>query len=264
MSVEESTTENRHAIEEDTDLCDHDIAPEKREEMQRALAHILLWFKLDWKVMKAIMLTTGAVISGSAALAVLQGGEFIPQDLDIYVTSKNMAAVLVFLQEQNYAVVIPVPGAKKNVYPKSSVTLTLRNDIREKIDLVATTEQHVIHAVTQFHSTCVMNYIVYYGIVCLYPEWTMRKTAFVKAELMDEAVIHKYQGRRFAMMKVSSEMPEYEPMHKCGTHQCCPKTRQELHDHTTLCIPLDNEELTIRTEEDRVGWILDKDHICSV
>jgi hypothetical protein len=157
-----------------------------------------------------------------------------------------------------------VPGAKKNGYPKTSVTLTLRNAVGEKIDLVATTEQHVVHAVTQFHSTCVMNYIAYYGIVCLYPEWTMRKTAFVKAELMDEAVIYKYRGRGFAMMKASSEMPEHEPMHKCGTHQCCPKTRRELHDHATLCIALDDEELNIRTEEDRrVGWVLDKDYICS-
>jgi hypothetical protein len=141
----------------------------------------------------------------------------------------------------------------------------LRNDAGEKVDLIATTEQHVIHAITQFHSTCVMNYIAYYGIVCLYPEWTMRKTALMKAGLMDEENIHKYQGCSFAMMQASSEMPGYERLHDCGTHQCCPKTMREVHDHATLCIPLEHEELTIQTEEKRrVGWVFDKDHICKV
>jgi hypothetical protein len=38
----------------------------------------------------------------------------------------------------------------------------------------------------------------------------------------------------------------------------------ELHDDVTLCIPLD-AELTIRTEADRkLGWVLEKDHICNV
>jgi hypothetical protein len=61
----------------------------------------------------------------------------------------------------------------------------------------------------------------------------MQKTAFVKANIMDEQNIHKYRGCRFTMMYASSDMPEYEPTHKCGTHPCCPKARRELHDYVT-------------------------------
>jgi len=142
-------------------------------EMYETLRHLFNRFQLDWKVLRAIMVTTGAMISGSAALAVLHTGKFVPQDLDIYVTSENFAAVLLFLQEQGYEVQMPEIGATKKVYGDSTVTLTLKNRGREKIDLVATTEPHVVHAITRFHSTCVMNFITYYSIVCLYPEIRM-------------------------------------------------------------------------------------------
>lgn len=214
-------------------------------------------FNLDWKVTKAVMITTGAVILGSAALAILLGGEFVPQDLDIYITSQHMGTVLVFLEEQGYKVIIPTPNARKNEYPTSTVTLTLKNDAGEKIDLCATTEQHVVHTIAKFHSTCVMNYVAYYGIVCLYPAWTMRRIALLRDGPIDQQAIDKYRGRGFAMRSDSSEMPDYEANHRCDTHRYCAQTRQELHDHATLCIPLEDKEWTLQSEEKmRVGWVL--------
>ena len=205
---------------------------------------------------RAVMVTTGAVISGSVALAVLQAGEFVPQDLDIYVTSNNLATVLVFPNEQGYGVHIPAPSSTKKKYPTSTVVLTLKNKTGDRIDLIATTEPHVVHAITQFHSTCVMNYISYYGIICLYPEWTMHRKGFVKGAT-DQQAIDKYRGRRFAMVFTSAELPGYEIMHECGTHHCCPKTKRELHDHASLFIPLEDEGLNLNTEEEmRVEWVL--------
>ena len=222
--------------------------------------HTLTRFRLDWKVMKAVMITTGAVISGSVALAVLLGGEFVAQDLDIYVVAEHMGTVLVFLEEQGYKVIIPSPNAKKNGCPTSTVTLTLKNNAGEKIDLTATTERHIVYTITKFHSTCVMNYVAYYGIVCLYPAWTMCGTALLRGEPTDQQAIEKYRGRGFAMKTDASEMPGYEPNHKCAAHQCCPQTRRELHDHVTLCVPLEDKEWNIKTEEKmRVGWVLQND-----
>jgi len=172
-----------------------------------------------------------------------------------------MATVLVYLEEQGYSVQIPPHNSTINGYMKSAVILTLKNDAGDKIDLVATTEPHVAHAITQFHSTCVMNYISYYGIICMYPEWTMRKQGLVKA-LTEQQVIDKYRGCGFAMVFTSAELPEYEPNHMCGRHQCCPKTRRELHDHVTLFILLEDEGLNICTKESRVGWVFDKDYEC--
>ena len=234
------------------------ITPEMHQKMLKTLAQIIQRFNLDWKVLQALMITTGAVISGSAVLAVLHTGDFVPQDLDIYVTSRNFATVLVFLNEQGYVVQIPPQDATIDnyTYTKSSVKLTLKDHNGNKIDLIATTEPQVIHAITQFHSTCVMNYISYYGIVCMYPEWTMRKKALVKASTQQQ-VVDKYRGRGFTMAYTPAELPGYEPNHTCGRHQCCPKTRRELHDHITLFIPLEEEGLTIHTEENRVGWVLE-------
>ena len=241
------------------------VTMEKRTEMHKALAQIVDRFKLDWRVLRGVMLTTGAVISGSAALAVLQPGEFVPQDLDIYVTSKNFATVVVFLKEQGYNVQIPTTDVHTSAYPKPNVILTHKNQTGDKIDLIATTERHVVHAITQFHSTCVMNYIAYYGIVCLYPQWTMRKTGLVRTEWADQQAINKYRGRGFAMVYAPAELPKYERTHACGTHRGCVKARRELHDDLTLFVPFEDEEFNIHTEERmRVGWVLQNEHECSL
>ena len=244
-----------------------EITPQQRQEMLQSLYVTVKRFKLNWKLMQAVMVTTGAVISGSAALAVLNAGEFVPQDLDIYVTSKNTATVLVFLLEQGYSVQIPraAHNTTTDNYTKStSVTLTLKNEAGDKIDLIAATEPHVVHAIAQFHSTCVMNFISYYGIVCMYPGWTMRKKGLVKAST-EQQVIDKYRGRGFDMVFTSEELPGYEPNHMCGRHQCCPKTERELHDNFTLFIPLEENGQNIRTEESsKVGWVLDKYCKCDV
>jgi len=230
--------------------------------MHDTFVQILKRFNLDWTVMRAVMMTTGAVLSGSAALAVLQGGKFVPQDLDIYVTSTNFAILLVFLNEQGYNVQVPSPITTTS-YSESTVILTLKNEAGAKIDLTSTTERHVVHTITRFHSTCVMNYVAHYGIVCLYPEWTMKNVGLVTVASADEQAIHKYRGRGFAMMERSEELPGYERNHTCGRHPCCLKTRRELGDHATLWIPLEDEELNIQTEG-RVGWVLQKDCACQL
>jgi len=242
------------------------ITPEMHQEMLKTLAQIIQHFNLDWKVLQALMITTGAVISGSAVLVVLHTGDFVPQDLDIYVTLRNFITILVFLNERGYVVQIPLQDAMINnyTYMKSSVKLTLKDHKGNKIDLIVTTEPQVIHTITQFHSMCVMNYISYYGIVCMYPEWMMCKKALVKVSTQQQ-VVNKYRGCGFTMVYTPAELPGYEPNHTCGRHQCCPKTRQELHDHITLFILLEDEGLNIHTKENRVGWVLEnwKDIECA-
>jgi len=231
--------------------------------MHKELVQILGHFKIDWKVLQAVMLTMGAVISGSAALAVLQPGEFVLQDLDIYVTSKNLAMLIIFLNEQGYGVQIPVPGTPKSEYLKMTVTLTLKNNAGEKIDLIATMEPHVMHSITQFHSMCVMNFIAYYGIVCLYPEWTIEKTGFVRATWTDQRVINKYRGCGFAMVYTLAELGERDRKQVCGTHQCYLRARRELHDDLMLFIPFEDTAFNVHMEEQRrVGWVLQIDHKC--
>ena len=126
------------------------------------------------------MKTTGTVISGSAALAVLFRGEFMPQDLDFYVNEKGFTTMLLFLMDQNYQVTTSrryYKSQKRNTKSPIILTLKYKNE-NMKIDLITTNEEQVVHTITQFHSTVVMNYIAFYGIVCLYPDWTLQKKWF--------------------------------------------------------------------------------------
>lgn len=146
------------------------ITEKERQEMFVTFKETLARYKLDWNALRTTMAATGAVISGSTVLAVLLGGDFVPQDLDIFVNDKGFAEMLVFLVNHGYQVMKPLPHyTHQKKYPGSKTILTLkRNGEGEKIDLIGSTE-HVLTAITHFHSTAVMNYISFYGIVSLYP-----------------------------------------------------------------------------------------------
>ena len=78
----------------------------------------------------------------------------------------------------------------------------------EKIDLIRTTE-HILTTITQFHSTAVMNYISFYGIVCLYPEWTLRRYALVTRRNVPCRIVDKYRAQGFKMVFMSAELAKY-------------------------------------------------------
>jgi hypothetical protein len=225
-------------------------------------------YEFEWNALRAIMAATGAVISGSTALAVLLGGEFVPHDLDIYVNTKGFTAMLLFLVNHGYQVVIPRPHyAHKKKYADSKNILTLkRNGEREKIDLVGTTEAHVLTTITRFHSTSVMNYIAFYGIVCLYPEWTMRRNGLVTRTNVPYEILDKYRGRGFKIAHTSAELEKYDINHSCGKHICCPRTRRNLQDNWSLFIPFDDRTTHIREVEDNenteLEWTLREAREC--
>ena len=170
------------------------ILEEEQQEMFNTFKETLARYKFEWNALRAIMAATGAAISGSTALAVLLGGEFVPQDLDIYVNTKGFTAMLAFLKNHGYQVAIQRPHyAHRKRYADSKNILTLERDGEgQKIDLIETTEVHVLTTITRFHSTMVMNYITSYGIVCLYPEWTMQRNGLVTRKNVSYEVLNKY------------------------------------------------------------------------
>ena len=91
----------------------------------------------------------------------------------------------------------------------------------------------------------------------------MHKKGLVKASTK-QSMIDKYRGRGFTMEFASEELPGYKPTHVCGRHQCCPKMRRELHNNTTLFIPLEEKGLDIWTKDRSVEWVLDKDYTCDI
>jgi hypothetical protein len=239
---------------------------EQQQEMFDTFKETLASYQIDWNALRAIMVATGAVISGSTALAVLLRGEFVPQDLDIYVNAKGFTAMLVFLTNHGYQVVKPLPhyAAHKKTYldSKNITILTLKRNGEggKKIDLIGTTEAHVLTTITQFHLTSVMNYIAYYGIVCLYPEWTMRRNGLVTRRNVSYKILDKYRGRGFKIAYTSAELEKYDINHNCGEHICCPKTKRYLQDGLSLFIPFDDMATDIRELEDdedmSLQWML--------
>ena len=95
------------------------ITEEQRQEMLNTFKETLARYKFNWIELRTIMMATGAVISGSTALVVLFGGEFIPQDLDIYVNDRGMARILIFLTNHGYQIVTPRPGHALNWLQRS-------------------------------------------------------------------------------------------------------------------------------------------------
>jgi hypothetical protein len=242
------------------------ITEEERQEMLDTFKETLVRYKFDWIALRTIMVATGAVISGSTALAVLLRGEFVPQDLDIYVNEKGLAGILTFLTNHRYQIVTPRPRyAFEKKYPGSKIILTLKRDDGEKIDVIGTTD-HVLATITQFHSTVVMNYISSHGIVSLYPEWTMRKNGLVTKRNMPWRIIDKYRARGFKIAYTTAELAKYNANHDCGEHICCPKMKRYLRDGLSLFIPFDKAKDICMLEdidETKLWWILREVGECS-
>jgi hypothetical protein len=233
-----------------------EITEQDQQEMLDTFKEMLARYKINWSALRATMAATGAVISGSTALAVLLRGEFVPQDLDIYVNAEGFTAMLMLLMDHGYQVVTPWPHyAHKEKYPGSKKVWTLLRE-GEKIDLIRTAEAHALSTITQFHSTPVMNYIAFYGIVCLYPEWTMRRSGLVTRASVPHKILDKYRRRGFKMAYKSAELAKYDASHSCGEHACCPKTRRDLQDGLSLFIPFDSRATGVCEPEGSGGMEL--------
>lgn len=235
-------------------------------DMWATFAAIIDHFDINLVAMRALMAATGAVISGSAALAILQPGRFSPKDLDIYVTAPGFAAMLVFLRSEGYEIQVPPYGSAQAKYPASMVVLTLEKrqpaDSSKMINLIGTTEKHVVLAITQFHSTTVMNYISYYGMVCLYPEWTFRNIGLVlrsNASSGEREAIAKYEARGYKMVYGSADLPKYDKAHTCCIDKGCPRTPRQLLDGDSLFLPFYDTGKRYKMEEEErmaIQWSL--------
>ena len=232
------------------------ITEEERQEMLDTFKETLVRYKFDWIELRTIMMATGAVISGSTALAVLFRGDFVPQDLDIYVNDKGLAGIPIFLVNHGYRIVTPRPRyALEKKYPGSKIIVTLKHDDGEKIDVIGTTDR-VLATITDFHSTVVMNYISSYGIVSLYPEWTMRKNGLANGRNIPWKILAKYGARGFNMAYTTAELAKYDANHVCGEHICCPKLKRYLQDGLSLFIPFDMATDICMLEDIDERWIL--------
>lgn len=150
------------------------------------------------------MRISGAVVSGSYPLIVLFPGAFQPNDLDFYVPIKYRHFLVSFLVTKGYTAIHTANAY--NFFATSSITVVHRF-AREvdghrfpTINVVCVGRTSPIVAVADFHSTVAMNFIAYYGFVCLYPELTLRRQGLVLDSTgRHVAWVDKYRGRGFTL-----------------------------------------------------------------
>ena len=223
--------------------------------MQERLHRLCVRFHFaDVYSLRNTMAQSGAIISGSAALAVLQWQMQEPSDIDFYVPPMGLAQLLKFVLAHGYELTTPTLEEKK--YPSRLVLKLLHPVSAACVDIVVPAK-HVVEEVTEFHSTVVMNYVTYYGVVSLYPTWTMaRMGAVIKEGAEESGCIQKYRDRGFTMVNDPSLLPRYREGQPEGLEL---QMKRNTFDEETLFIPFDNIAPSLPAFEAReISWTLCK------
>jgi hypothetical protein len=173
------------------------------------------------------MKESGVIISGSFALSIIHPGQFTPNDIDFYVTSFGFATVLLFVQSVGYTIIPSKDSGRK--YGTNLIVVELKHSLSQKcINIITGLEGHAVRFITRFHSTLVMNYISWFGLVSLYPEWTLNKAGLIvtntKANLKN---FQKYKNRGYKL---------YNDLDSLGNHSdlYCPQRDHHLNDDRYL------------------------------
>ena len=228
-----------------------------QQELQISMAirerlHQLLCVRFHFANVNSVrntMAQSGAIISGSAALAILRPQQK-PNDIDFYVPPRGLAQLLKFVLVHRYELTVPVPG--EGGYPQRIVLKLMHPISASRIDIIVPTK-NVVEEVTKFHSTVVMNYITSYGLVSLYPSWTMSGVGTIaKKGAEASGCIQKYRNRGYTIVNDPSVLPMGGDGQFLG-----PQAKRSTFDDETLFIPFDDVAPKLPTFEAReISWTL--------
>lgn len=184
-----------------------------------------------------VMETADAVVSGSAALAMIIPNTFVPADLDIYVpysneglVSDHLTSVLGYQEEERTS----RPHPDMVSYPGRIIAhVSLFRNGLVSVHVVSIVGNNAVLPLFQFHSTIVMNFISSHGLYSAYPRLTLARQGLINvAGKLDQAqlvCIEKYTQRGFTL---GHRLPNSEyDTHQCGKDDSCPRTLRMLHDY---------------------------------
>jgi len=181
--------------------------------------------------LRELMRNTGMVISGSTALALTtQNNDFFPNDIDLYVLPPGFPAVLQYVEDHGYKIE-PSSRATANYYHQNIIIVKLTHPVSHKtVNVMSNLDSHVVKCITRFHSTVVMNYVSWFGLVVLYPEWTLQKRGLLLANTStSNDIITKYVNRGYSLHRNIFDIGAPN-QHRCGIDPYCPSTTRSLHD----------------------------------
>ncbi|KAG6913580.1 hypothetical protein DXG01_005815, partial [Tephrocybe rancida] len=237
--------------------------------LHSALGNVFRQGNLSFDHMRAVLRSTGALSSGSAALLMLNPPNFSPGDLDLYVGPASATELLTFLKE-HYPIQDVTPPSPRavaaasealsiippyliNVMPADSdyVDLTGIQAVRilcngaKKINVMIG-KWTALSPIFYFHSTVVMNYISADEVYCAYPDLTMSMRNIINSHVVPLSegpvrtramhCIQKYEDCQYKSSLLLS-WPEHSS-HICGDDFNCPFTQRRLTDHGGFKLPL--------------------------
>ncbi|KAF8180863.1 hypothetical protein BJ912DRAFT_854980 [Pholiota molesta] len=194
---------------------------------------------------------TDTLVSGSWALYVLHPGMFTPGDLDLYISKcdRRVNMLMRFLESRHY-VVESVADAYYIDYVDP-----VANDIHRILRLSQETRPHAptinvvisrsassIRPIFSFHSTIVMNFLAWYGLVCLYPRLSLARRGLINAPANGSRVsrwIKKYRLRGFDLQTSLTCWGDIVT-HECRQTPDCPLTTRRVISQNVLFIPVEN------------------------
>jgi len=199
-----------------------------------------------------VLKSTNTILSGSAALLLIHPGLFHAKDLNFYTADDDDNPTLGYFLESCGYEAVPTPADVVRTFYSDSVRSILAyrrtvGSVSTHISVVFVYPPTPVAAVVEFHSTVVMNFLTWYGLVVLYPELTLFRQGVV------------LQGDSPSLR---SCVAEYE---RRGFHFLTPmvpslRGERSLHDEGTLILSFQGGREFVRSLVEEFEWSLDYDY----
>jgi hypothetical protein len=235
-------------------------------ELDRRVSELMVKFDLDPPATLTILREVNGYISGSGVLQIINPAPWAPNDIDIYVPSQGAAKLKAFLlrvrrrfkglnlefRRGRGRTYTRIPGLSKIWYFKSLSTQKTINVMVTSTKYVpfflgrwqqpqTPTHRSALPPIVAFHSTPVMNFITYFGLVSLYGKMTSEQVGWMNLKgpptTRDRKWIAKYQEREYRLLSSSAGNHTSES-HQCGVHLACLQSERSLHDSGVLIATL--------------------------
>lgn len=222
---------------------------ETQQNLHAIISSIAMCFGLSTSLDLIIHLQQSqALISGSYPLLVLFPDLFVPNDLDIFLSSTSP-------QSSSFVQWIEDTCGYRNVGTFSNYQYTYGTGFAEHISAVTKHEklignticsiniifiqkQWLFRAIAKFPSTVTMNFISHAGFISLYPKLTLAKKGLELYPGKSDW-INKYCNRGFDIRHSLLDWHDISP-HHCGEHSYCPASQREIMDTHTMFVPFNN------------------------
>lgn len=187
-----------------------------------------------------LLKTTGAVVSGSSALNMVQAkrGAVEINDLDVYITLPFFQELVSFFKEtEGYKMVRRFHRPHPGPYNNTDIAKLFRlHKNGQRVDIMVTSLPSAVAPIFQSHSTVIMNFISAQAVFCAYPGWTLNMAGLIHPRTYKQNATNletinglaKYMRRGFNLY---SEIEELAPHgSQCVKTYHCPHMTRSTND----------------------------------